>query len=123
MGGRKACEQLAGRWAKSKDHRVVLDRCNITESERSEWLDILHSPPKGDVALVYFAANAETCTERVMNREGHETIPRGRGGRIVADMSRRLEPPSAQERKRFGSVHVLQTFEDAESLLHQWGAD
>mmetsp|Transcript_11344 Transcript_11344/g.16550 ORF Transcript_11344/g.16550 Transcript_11344/m.16550 type:complete len:123 (+) Transcript_11344:1-369(+) len=121
--GRKACEQLAGIRAKSKGHRVVLDRCNATASERLHWLDIMHSPPKGEVALVYFAADAEACTERVMNREDHETIPRGRGGRIVADMSRRLEPPSAQEKNRFGSVHVLHTYEDVESLLHLWGAE
>lgn len=120
--GRKACEKLAGSRGNSKSHRIVLDRCNIFESERSSWLEIMHSPPKGDLSLVYFAASADTCKTRVVSRKDHETIPKGRGQRIVEKMSQEIEPPTASEKKRFGSVHILETFEDAEHLLHLWGS-
>lgn len=118
--GRKACEDLAG--SKSKSNRILLDRCNITAAERNRWLEIMHSPPKGDISLVYFSASAETCTYRVNNRENHETIPKGRGGKIVAGMSQKIEPPTMGEKKRFGSIHIVETFEEAESILRLWGA-
>ena len=80
-------------------------------------MEIMHPLPNGDISIVYFAASAETCKTIIVNREDHETIPKGRGERIVERMSQEIEPPTASERKRFGSVHILETFEDAEQLL------
>jgi len=117
--GRKECERLAG---KSKNRRVILDRCNVTESERARWLDLMHSPSKGETALIFFSADTDTCIGRVQNRTDHETIPHGRGHRIVSEMAKRLEPPTAEEKQRFGSIHMVHTFEDADELLHSFGA-
>jgi atypical dual specificity phosphatase len=121
--GKRECERLAGT-CNSKRHRVILDRCNPKESERATWLEKLRSPAKGDVALVYFAMDAETCARRVASRTGHETIPKGSrsGRRIVTEMENLLEPPTPSEEKRFGSVHVVHTFEDAEEVLRSFGA-
>jgi len=121
--GKRECERLA-RTCNSKRRRVILDRCNPTESERAAWLEKLRSPHKGEVALVHFAADAETCARRIASRTGHETIPKGSrsGRRIVAEMENQLEPPTPSEKKRFGSVHVVHTFEDAEEVLRSFGA-
>jgi gluconate kinase len=100
---------------------MILDRCNPTESDRFEWLDKMHSPPRGEVALVYFAADVEICISRVEERTNHETIPQGRGCRIVAEMAETLEPPTPSETKRFGSIHVVHTFDDARELLLSLG--
>ena len=81
----------------------------------------MHSPPRGEVSLVYISAGANTCTSRVEGRENHETIPKGRGKRIVSEMANKLEPPTAVERKRFGSVHLVRDFDDNEILLRSFG--
>lgn len=116
--GRKECEKLAGN---SRRKRVILDRCNPTASERARWLKLMHSPPKGELSLVYFSADASVCTSRVVDRDNHDTIPKGRGKRIVSEMADKLEPPTAAERRRFGSIHFVHSFDDAEDLLRSFG--
>eukprot|EP00594_Rhizosolenia_setigera_P012520 CAMPEP_0178964414 /NCGR_PEP_ID=MMETSP0789-20121207/15655_1 /TAXON_ID=3005 /ORGANISM="Rhizosolenia setigera, Strain CCMP 1694" /LENGTH=690 /DNA_ID=CAMNT_0020649169 /DNA_START=15 /DNA_END=2087 /DNA_ORIENTATION=+ len=120
--GRKACVDLAGKSAGMKNLRVVLDRCNTTEKEREEWVNILKSPGKSQIALVYFVTDKETCIERAQKRVGHETIPEGRGRRIIEDMSKRIEPPTENERKNlFRSVDIVHTYEDSRAVLRKWG--
>ena len=118
--GRKECERLAGK--SRPGTRVILDRCNPTASDRAKWLELMRSPPRADVSLVCFTADASVCKQRVKGRENHETIPRGRGGRIVSEMAKKLELPSDAERKRFGSIHFVSSFDDAEGLLFSLGA-
>ncbi len=118
--GRKQCERLAK--SCKTGNRVILDRCNVTASERAAWLEKLNSPPRGEVSLVYFAADAETCIRRVEERDNHETIPLGRGRRIVAEMNEKLEPPTPSETKRYRSIHVVRTFQEAGELLRSLGA-
>ena len=120
ISGKKACIDLASRSARRS--RVVLDRCNPSESERREWLNILNNPPKSETALIYFASAAETCVDRAKKRVGHETIPEGRGERIVNDMAKRLEVPSDHEKKNvFGTVHIVHSWEDSTNILRRWG--
>ena len=94
---------------------MLLDRSNATASERTRWLDLmLYSPPKSDVSLIYFSANIEVCTSRVEDRTEHETLPQGRGRRIVSEMANRLEPPTAARKKAIRlMIHVVYTFDDA----------
>lgn len=116
--GRKACVELASKT--SGKGRVVLDRCNPTSSERSEWMDILHNS-YNQTALVYFATAETTCIERAAKRVGHETIPEGRGQRIIQDMGKRFEPPTSAERKLFSAVYVVNSDEDSDAILSRWG--
>jgi len=118
--GRKQCERLTK--SCKTGNRVILDRCNVTASERAAWLEKINSPPRGEVSLIYFAADAETCTRRVEERANHETIPLGRGRRIVAEMNEKLEPPTPSEAKRYRSIHVVRTFLEAGELLRSLGA-
>jgi gluconate kinase len=83
---------------------------------------MIHDPPKGEVALVYFSAGPDECVERVQSRQGHETIPQGKGAGIVRRVTKQLEPPSDHEiRNLFGTVKVVRTFDDANQLLREWG--
>ena len=104
--GRKECEMLAGGCKRGR--RTIRDRCNPTESDRVEWLDNMHSPARGEVALVYFAADANICISRVEERTNHETIPQGWGRKIVNEMAK--------------SIHVVHTFDDARELVPSLGA-
>jgi len=119
--GKKKCIALASKVGRK--NRVILDRCHPTAAERQEWHSILGSPQKRDIALVYFAADANTCIERVKNRTSHETIPEGRGEKIVKCVAKMLAPPSNEEESLFGTIKVVNTFEESDALLHRWGVD
>uniref|UniRef100_A0A7S4MRW6 RNA ligase domain-containing protein n=1 Tax=Odontella aurita TaxID=265563 RepID=A0A7S4MRW6_9STRA len=121
--GRKECVSVAGRASRGKG-RVVVDRCNPTASERDEWAGILHSPPRGEIALIHFATDADTCVDRVKSRVNHETIPEGRGEGLVRAAAKRFEEPTEEERRNtYGSVDVVRTPEDARAILRRWGVD
>ncbi len=118
--GKKACIELVSTNAKS--HRIIVDRCNPLECDRNEWVNLLNNPPKSQLALIYFAGSVEGCIERAKNRVGHETIPEGRGERIIRDVARKLESPTANERKNvFGRVFEIETFDQCDDILRMWG--
>mmetsp|Transcript_18669 Transcript_18669/g.31897 ORF Transcript_18669/g.31897 Transcript_18669/m.31897 type:complete len:167 (-) Transcript_18669:66-566(-) len=105
----------------NRRNRLLVDRVHPTVADRQEWVEVLHSPPKGEIGLVYFAASADECTERVQRRLCHPTIPHGRGERIVQQIDRILEAPTQDERKNvFGMVEVVRSFEESNALLHKW---
>lgn len=121
--GKKKCISLAGSNT-GKKKRVILDRCHPTESERREWYDVVGSPSRDDIALVYFAASVDTCIERVKRRTNHETIPEGKGERIVRCVAKTLQAPTDEEKcKVFGIVEVVRTFEESNALLYRWGVN
>ena len=121
--GKKKCILLAGSNTNKKKH-VILDQCHPTESERLEWYGIVGMPSKDDIALVYFAASVDTCIERVNGQRNHETIPEGKGERIIRCIAKTLKAPTDEEKcKIFGIVEVVRTFEESNALLHRWGVD
>ena len=100
-----------------------MDRVHPTEADRLEWVRVLHSPPKGEIGLVYFATPVDVCVERVRHRLGHPTIPHGKGERIVRQIDNILEPPSQHERRNvFGLVEVVSSIDESNALLKKWGS-
>ena len=118
--GRKECVKVASR--ANTRVRVILDRCNLTVSERKEWLGCMHSPPPGEVALVFFNVSTETSVARVHDRVNHPTIAHGKGSRIVKQLAEKMQPPTLEERKSiFGTVETVSSFEQSDALLRKWG--
>lgn len=118
--GRKECQRVAGR--ASRKTRVIVDRCNLTTSERREWLECMHNPKTGEVAMVFFGTPTETCIERVQDRVDHPTIAHGKGAGIVRQLAGKLEPPTPTERQSvFGIVEHVTSFEETNALLRKWG--
>lgn len=117
--GKKACVELASKCATKG--RVIIDRCNPGVGDRQFWLDIFHNPPKSQAALIYFATDLDTCIERAKHRKGHETIPEGKGERIIRDVSKIIQPPTPDEKNKFGTIAVIQSSDDVRALLKEWG--
>ncbi len=119
--GKKECIKLVSENAKRR--RILVDRCNPTASDRNEWIEIMHSPPKAQTALLYFnVGSIENSIERASNRTGHETIREGGGERIIQDMARRFEAPTEHEMKNvFGTVRVIESFDECDDILRMWG--
>ena len=118
--GRKECVRTAGR-ANSKT-RVIVDRCNLAEANRTEYWEYLHRPAPSDITLVYFAASANTCVARANRRLGHPTLAVGKG-QVIWQLEKRLEVPTEQERNRFGQIYTIRTWEESEDLLREWGVE
>lgn len=119
--GKKECITLAGQARRGK--RIIIDRCNPTEAERSEWLKTMHEPSKEEAALVYFSATSEECIGRVQGRKNHETIPEGKGEKAVSTVAKQLEAPTENEYKKFGVVEIVSSFQESNELLQRWGVD
>mmetsp|Transcript_15524 Transcript_15524/g.22901 ORF Transcript_15524/g.22901 Transcript_15524/m.22901 type:complete len:343 (+) Transcript_15524:944-1972(+) len=120
LTGKKEALQQASK--ASRKTRVVVDRCHPTVKERQEWLGVLHSPSKANVALVYFSASEKDCCERVQNRFDHPKIPSGKGVGILQRFAAMLEPPTTWEKEAvFKSVDSVESFDEAQALLARWG--
>jgi len=121
--GRKQCEQVAA-GARRRTKSVIVDRCNLTANERREWLNCMHNPPKGEAALVYFAAPTDVCVDRVQGRTDHPTIRHGKRAMIVPQLAAKLEPPTDLEtRTVFGTVETVKSFDESDALLRKWGVN
>ena len=122
--GRRECERVASSATKTKNAIVVVDRCHLTSSERNDWMERLQNPAPSRVTLICFSATAQTCLERVQERPAHPTLKAGPGAaRIVHNCALRLELPNDKERRLYGSVHRIETAEQATNLLTSWGCD
>ena len=113
----------------SSGHRcVILDRCNSTKEDRKQWLDLLsdsgpssqkeEGKTKRGVVAVFFDLEPRTCIERIMQREGHPTLPPERGAKAVASFSKSLEPPLPLE--GFQRVHHIKSEDEADLLLESF---
>jgi len=120
--GRKGCMELVNKnvpLARQGKTRIAVDRCNLTKDERAEWLDMLGSPPAKEIVCVFFSFSPEQCKQRAAARLDHPTIRSGGGARIIDAQAKQLERPRATE--GFGSVEVVESFEQADALLHRYG--
>jgi len=113
--------QISAEVARGQVGGIIVDCTNVTSKHRSEWLKVMHQPPAKDTVLVYFRRPADICARRVACRVNHPSIPFGRGERIVHGFASQLEPPTQEETKLFGSIHVIDSSQDAIDLLRRWG--
>lgn len=122
--GRKNCEKCVSSTVplvRKGQARLVVDRCNTTKAERHEWLDTMGNPPKGDIVCVFFDVPVEDAKQRAAARVDHPTIKQGGGARIIDEVAKRLERPTAAE--GFGAVEMVRGFEDVDALLRKYGVE
>ena len=79
---------------------IVLDRCNMSKKQRKEWIKIAKDAGY-TIEAVQLVVPREVCVERMMTREGHETIPNtmdpNKMEDIVRSFNQDLEPPTLDE--------------------------
>ena len=125
--GKKGCMNLIQKHSKPTNNegkRVVVDRCNISRNDRRVLMDLMLQPPPKDIACVYFKVSAQICCQRMANRTNHPTVKPGTPQdmmKIVGSFRKRLEPPTTDE--GFGAVYCVESFQDAEALLRQFGCN
>jgi predicted kinase len=104
LGSRQDCEAAVFR-SLSAQQRVVVDRTNIDQVQRSHWLGIARKlrMPENSIACLSFNVPLAVCKERVMSRKGHRTLPAERSSLDVVHrfFSTRVAP---SKNEGFGAV-------------------
>jgi hypothetical protein len=114
--GRRCCENQIGSMCKVRGKTVLLDRCNLTQQDRAEWLELAHRP---EAWVVFFDVPSDECRWRIVRRQGHPTIKVGSGQRIIDSVADTLEVPALSE--GFEKMFVVRTFEESNALLASFG--
>jgi len=96
LGDRKACVTVA-RHALEKGSPVVVDRCNVSRTQRKVWLGIADEFRIG-VGCLWLDFGTELCGQRVLQRFRHPTLPATASSlKVIRDFAQHLEPPAEAE--------------------------
>mmetsp|Transcript_22755 Transcript_22755/g.38507 ORF Transcript_22755/g.38507 Transcript_22755/m.38507 type:complete len:877 (-) Transcript_22755:717-3347(-) len=116
--GRKECEMNIGKHIKAKK-TVILDRCNLTQKERKEWMGLANN---SKAWVIFFSTPVEECKWRIVRRVGHPTLKDGRGGRVIDSLAGTIECPNPKL-EGFEQYYEVQSFDASNELLKSWGCE
>ncbi|KAF6748432.1 ATP dependent DNA ligase [Ephemerocybe angulata] len=112
-GSRALCETAIGRIGQGK--KAILDRCNVTASDRKIWLDLASNWCTYPIC-VWFDYDRELCQSRAQRRADHPTLPPGsRVKNSIDQMAKLFERPSLKE--GFKAIVVIRSFEAAQEFV------
>jgi protein-tyrosine phosphatase len=114
--GREECERI---WARNPraGSVCVLDRCNTTIAERSQWLHLCNRSP---TSCVFFNIDRSVCIRRSAGRPHHPTLPASRAPRIIEELAGQFQAPLQSE--GFCRVDEIRSDEDLHELMRLFGA-
>ncbi|KAF5351018.1 hypothetical protein D9756_008278 [Leucocoprinus leucothites] len=113
-GSRSQCESAISRGT-GYDF-TILDRCNMADTERKEWLKLASNWTASPVCI-WFDYDAELCTSRAQMRVGHPTLTPGRRVRnAVTQMVEQFVQPRLSE--GFSAIVRIRSFQAAMELIH-----
>lgn len=123
MGSRRACEDAARR-ALGRGQCVLVDRTNIDPAQRAHWVRMAAAHGCSRVLCVWLRTPAGVCRDRVLRREGHETLPPTHDSVRVVDLFLRSFVPPVEE-EGFDEVLLYggSDGEEAERVLSSLGPD
>ncbi|KAF5379348.1 hypothetical protein D9757_007659 [Collybiopsis confluens] len=111
-GSRASCETEIGY---RRSGRVILDRCNTSDSDRKRWLDLASNWVVNPVC-VWFDYDRDLCLSRAQMRVGHPTLTPGNRVRNAVDhMHKVFVCPSSNE--GFKAIITIRSFEAARDLV------
>ena len=98
--------------------RIILDRCNLTKSQRKEFLDVAQLRPE-DCTCSYFNASPDLCIQRTDNRVEHPTLTQGKGFIVIKRFAKQVEEPLLCE--GFSYVCNVGSLNASDELLRLFG--
>lgn len=133
--GREKSQQLMSRThysssdsTTSKPLVKILDRCNLRQEERLEWMNLHCKGSKSNrnhrnnsVWYIHFNISLEECQWRLSRRTNHPTIKSSQSAqRILSTMKDTLELP-LQSIENYQKLYTLSSIEEVNQLLLEWG--
>jgi atypical dual specificity phosphatase len=103
--------------SKNKDMVIIVDRCNVTQADRMEWLTRLKQGQKA--WLIWFATPTEECIYRAEHRKHHETLKGPRSGAVIGSLAKKFEIPNASA-EGFSQLIRLDDESQINHLLSTW---
>jgi protein-tyrosine phosphatase/adenylate kinase family enzyme len=100
----------------SNDNLILIDRCNLTIAERTEFTSFLKTTQKA-WALV-FEIPIEECIFRAKQRENHPTLKPQSAERIITEMSKKIE--NITDKEDFDEIIRIKTSDDLNCILQMW---
>lgn len=113
--GRTGCYDILCKFAKKQDRTIILDRCNLTLSERGEWISTYNSLSSRPILCIHFNAPADVCKKRLSGRKNHDM----KNPKIIDELATKLLPPQIHE--GFCRVEEINEEEDLVILLNEFG--
>jgi len=122
-----ACEKAFIKALKSGSS-CIIDRCNVTPSERRLWLQHANRAlDKGVVKnvtvnfeAVWMATPPEVCKERARARVAHETLSSEKADEVIDSFCRGLRPPQRSGQEPYDAVHFVASDEDAAVIIRRY---
>eukprot|EP00931_Biecheleriopsis_adriatica_P056724 TRINITY_DN33632_c0_g1_i1.p1 TRINITY_DN33632_c0_g1~~TRINITY_DN33632_c0_g1_i1.p1 ORF type:complete len:1533 (-),score=326.19 TRINITY_DN33632_c0_g1_i1:27-4625(-) len=101
LGSRQACMKAARAALKTRQGRVVIDRCNANAAQRAVWVQLamqeFHLGP-AELGCVWLDVSDEECGQRVLARFGHATLPpREASLKVIRGFTKSWQPPASEE--------------------------
>lgn len=100
LGSRDACvAKVKEALEAGKD--VIIDRTNISIHQRRTWVNLAKYYGVQDIECIHVSTGPLECYIRIMNREGHPTIPKElspmKKHAIIKKFDKDYQPPSYAE--------------------------
>lgn len=112
------CEELLSQLTK-QGKTVILDRCNLSKSDRKYWVDL--NLGKNKIWCIYFNATVEECKWRIKNRLNHPTVKPHSGEKIIDCQKSKLDNP--QKTEGFDEIYTISSFKESNQWLLKFGCD
>eukprot|EP00416_Gambierdiscus_australes_P006520 CAMPEP_0171129300 /NCGR_PEP_ID=MMETSP0766_2-20121228/118647_1 /TAXON_ID=439317 /ORGANISM="Gambierdiscus australes, Strain CAWD 149" /LENGTH=488 /DNA_ID=CAMNT_0011592495 /DNA_START=40 /DNA_END=1503 /DNA_ORIENTATION=+ len=127
MATAEACEKKLISALKRRQSCIV-DRCNVTPSERRLWLQ--HATRAVDKGLVkgvelhfeavWMATCPEVCKERAKARQDHDTLSPENADQVIDSFCRGMRPPERSGQEPYDAVHHVATDNDEELIVKRF---
>jgi len=122
-----ACEKALVKVLKG-GRSCLVDRCNVTPSDRRLWLQHANrAVDKGVVKnvivhfeAVWMATLPEVCKERARARAAHETLSPEQADDVIDAFCRGLRPPQRSGQEPYDAVHFVTSDEDAAVIVRRY---
>lgn len=127
MGSSDACEKALVKALKNQKSCVV-DRCNVTSSERRLWMQYANravdkKEAKGvklHFEAVWMATSPEVCKDRVKSRQGHETLSAENADAVVDEFCKGMRVPERTGQEPYECVQFVATADDADLVVQRY---
>lgn len=113
--GRNACYEILCKYAKKQNVVILLDRCNLTSTERNEWISTYRSLSSKPILCVSYNLGTDVCKKRLLKRTNHDM----QNPNIIENLSKKMEMPSLTE--GFSRIVNIMDNDDVETLLKEFG--
>ena len=109
--GKAECENFLSSNAKKSNVCIILDRCNLTKTDRDYWINMYKNIAPGKTHKVIglcLNLGLDTSLDRLKKRQNHPTLHNTTGGEnIIRQSAQKLTLPNAKSESQFDEIIII----------------